>query len=103
MNKKIDQKKACLNYIKENLSKVLVKFIYKTKNGSERFATGTIHKNFIKHNFNIDLKGDHKIREGIITYFDTDKKGWRSFREENLKDITHIYNLDPSGKLVFVN
>ena len=95
------QQIAYLDYIKNNLHKQLIKFIYKTKAGNRRFASGTTHKGFLKTHFNIDLKDDFKNREGVITYYDTDKKAWRSFREENLRDITHIYNVNKSGNLIY--
>ena len=97
------QQISILEYLKNNLDKQLIKFIYKTKDGNRRFASGTTHKAFLKQNFNIELKDTYSSREGLITYFDTDKKNWRSFREENLKDITHIYNLQEDGKLVFID
>ena len=96
------QQIAYLDYVKNNLHKQLIKFIYKTKAGNRRFASGTTHKGFLKTHFNIDLKDDFKNREGVITYYDTDKKAWRSFfREENLRDITHIYNLNENGCLIY--
>lgn len=92
-----------LNYLKNNLTDQLIKFIYKTKSGERRFASGTNHKAFIKKNFNIDLKDDYKTRNGLITYFDTDKRNWRSFKEQNLKDITHVYKLDDVGNFDYGN
>lgn len=92
------QQIVILEYLKNNLDKELIKFIYKTKDGNRRFASGTTHKAFLKQNFNIELKDTYFSRDGLVTYFDTDKKNWRSFRQENIKDITSIYKLDINGK-----
>ena len=79
------QQIAYLDYVKNNLHKQLIKFIYKTKAGNRRFASGTTHKGFLKTHFNIDLKDDFKNREGVITYYDTDKKAWRNLQRGEFK------------------
>jgi len=89
--------KLCKTILQESL----IKFVYKTKDGSRRFASGTTNKAFIKKNFNLELNGEFSERDGLITYFDTDKKNWRSFIEKNLKDITHVYRIDEEGNFIY--
>ena len=91
--------------LRKHLQFNVIKFIYKKKDGGSRFASGTTHKRFLEKNYDVKFSKNPKpINEDIITYFDTDKKNWRSFRCENLKDITHIYelNINQDGQLVFI-
>lgn len=58
------------------LKRGIVDFSYKKKDGSIRKATGTLK------DFKIKVK-----KSGNIVYYDTDKKGFRSFKLENLKEV----------------
>lgn len=58
------------------LQKGVVNFVYKKKDGSIRKAIGTLK----------DIEVKFK-RPDIIPYFDLEKKGFRSFKLDNLKEI----------------
>ena len=63
-----------------------VKFKFTKIDGTERIALGTKHKDVIE-SFNATPSGNGSEKTGVITYFDLEKKSWRSFKEENLKEI----------------
>ena len=63
-----------------------VKFKFTKIDGTERIALGTKHKDVIE-SFNATPSGNGVEKTGVITYFDLEKKSWRSFKEENLKEI----------------
>lgn len=58
------------------LQEGVVNFIYKKKDGSIRKAIGTLK------DMNVKFK-----KPDIISYFDIEKKGFRSFKLDNLKEI----------------
>lgn len=87
------------NTIRMYLNKALIKFIYKTKNGNRRFASGTTNKKFLLKNFGLELKDQYNLKDGLITYYDTDKRNWRSFITDNFKEYTHIYFLNEDGNI----
>ncbi len=59
-----------------------VKFAFETLSGSLRYAIGTLQTSY-------QSKGNKKQNFGIISYFDVEKEGFRSFRIENL---IQVYN-----------
>ena len=68
--------------IKERLSSGDVHFTYRKKDGTEREAYGTRNLDIIiRHNAIPSGNGSEK--GGVITYYDLDSNGWRSFRIEN--------------------
>ena len=68
--------------IKERLSSGDVHFTYRKKDGTEREAYGTRNLDIITR---LDAKpsGNGSEKSGVITYYDLDSNGWRSFRIEN--------------------
>ena len=82
------------NTIRMYLNKALIKFIYKTKNGNRRFASGTTNKKFLLKNFGLELKDQYNLKDGLITYYDTDKRNWRSFITDNFKEINKQIKLN---------
>lgn len=63
----------------------IVTFAYKKKSTSQvRIAHGTLDPSLIDYEY----KGSpREPPEGQITYWDTDKGGWRSLKEENILQI----------------
>ena len=57
-------------------------FKYTKKDGSERIASGTRQTEFIKTQ-GAEPKGTGVERSGVITYYDLEKSGWRSFNEDS--------------------
>ena len=68
--------------IKERLTQGVCSFKYTKKDGSERIASGTRHAEFIITQ-GAEPKGSGVERSGVITYYDLEKSGWRSFNEDS--------------------
>lgn len=68
--------------IKETLSSGDVRFTYRKKDGTEREAYGTRNTDIITLNDAMP-SGNGSEKNGVITYYDIDAKGWRSFITEN--------------------
>lgn len=78
------------NTIRQRLKLNVVKFAYKKKNGDMRYATGTNNIMLLNemYGFNLDKRDeDEQQRNGLITYFDIEKQGWRCFRDELLTKV----------------
>lgn len=67
---------------KEALHNNVVEFSFTKKDGSTREARGTLLENFITTTST--STNSKKKPANIIAYWDLDKEGWRSFKEENL-------------------
>ena len=72
--------------IKERLAQGVCSFKYTKKDGSERIASGTRHAEFIRTQ-GAEPKGTGTEKIGVITYYDLEKQGWRSFNEENFVEF----------------
>ena len=68
--------------IKERLSSGDVHFTYRKKDGTEREAYGTRNLDIITRHCAIP-SGNGSEKGGVITYYDLNSNGWRSFRIEN--------------------
>ena len=68
--------------IKERLASGGVHFTYRKKDGTEREAYGTRNLDIIAGNDAMP-SGFGSNKRGVITYYDLDSEGWRSFRIEN--------------------
>lgn len=80
-------------FMKERLKQMLregcVEFEYTKKDGTTRIAVGTTKLDLFKDSPNYkESKGERKVSSDIITYWDLDKDGWRSF---NGNQLTHIF------------
>ena len=76
--------------LRDRLKLSVIKFAYKKKNGEVRYAIGTTNSELLDVVFNIKLKGqetEQDSRAGITNYFDIEKRGWRSLRNNNLIEI----------------
>tara|TARA_Y100001937_G_C6910242_1_gene237185 strand:- start:48 stop:293 length:246 start_codon:yes stop_codon:yes gene_type:complete len=75
--------------LRERLKLSVVKFAYLKKNGETRYATGTTNTELLDVVFDIKLKPfkEEKQRDGITTYFDVEKRNWRSLRDDSLIEI----------------
>ena len=72
--------------IRKALSDGIVTFKYRKVNGEERTAVGTTNRDAAGDGY-IEPRGTGTVKEGVISYFDTEAQGWRSFREENFIGI----------------
>jgi hypothetical protein len=70
----------------ETLTNGVVNFKYTKKDGSERIASGTRYMPFIIAQ-GAEPKGTGTEKIGVITYYDLEKQGWRSFAEENFVEF----------------
>ena len=70
----------------ETLTRGVVNFKYTKKDGSERIASGTRYMPFIIAQ-GAEPKGTGTEKIGVITYYDIEKQGWRSFAEENFVEF----------------
>ena len=68
--------------IKERLSSGDVHFTYRKKDGTEREAHGTRNLDIITR-YGAIPSGNGSEKGGVITYYDLNSNGWRSFRIEN--------------------
>lgn len=67
----------------------VVKFTYMKVAGGLREARGTLCGMFVPGGFSwaLDAKDTRKRNDGVVTYYDMEKNGWRSFRKANLISI----------------
>ena len=80
--------------IREYLRTGLVSFSYAKVNGDARTALGTTNPLLMptdKMPLSVDEPDLSKERLGIITYYDLDKDGWRSFYFYSLNRIDHVW------------
>lgn len=69
----------------EKMREGVVTFAYKKEStGEARIAHGTLNKALFHYEYK---SADRKPSEGIITYWDMDKQGWRSLHEGNILQI----------------
>ena len=68
--------------IKDRLASGDVHFTYRKKDGTEREAYGTRNTDIITINDAMPT-GNGSEKTGVITYYDLNTKGWRSFKTEN--------------------
>lgn len=72
---------AVVKLKKAMAEKEAVEFTFIKKDGSERPATGTLAATVVPA-----IKGTGKAKPmGIVTYYDIERKGWRSFKAENIR------------------
>ena len=77
------------NKLRKRLKLSVVKFSFKKKNGETRYATGSTNIDMLNLVFGLDLKTfkEETNRDGITTYYDIEKRNWRSLRDESLIEI----------------
>ncbi|WP_444339426.1 SH3 beta-barrel fold-containing protein [Phocaeicola plebeius] len=69
--------------LKAAMKQRIVKFYFKKVDGSIREAYGTLKENLIPA-----TSGDNrKKNDTVVTYYDTEKQSWRSFKKANLLNI----------------
>ena len=68
--------------IKERLTSGSVHFTYLKKDGTEREAYGTRNPGII-NDYNATPSGNGTEKTRVITYYDLNSNGWRSFKVEN--------------------
>lgn len=79
-------------FMKERLKQMLregaIEFEYTKKDGTTRIAVGTTKLDLFKDSPNYKQPvGNREVNSDIITYWDLDKDGWRSFNGNNLVHI----------------
>lgn len=80
--------KVSIEEFREMLIKGIVGFVYTKKDGSTREAKGTLNLDLIPlENHPIGIT---KTNVNIVNYFDTDKRGWRSFHRDNFQYVTEF-------------
>ena len=77
------------NKLRKRLKLSVVKFSFKKKNGETRYATGSTNIDMLNLVFGLNLKSfkEETNRDGITTYYDIEKRNWRSLRDESLIEI----------------
>ncbi len=75
--------------LRKRLKLSVVKFSFKKKNGDIRYATGTTNTELLNIVFGLNLSPyePETKKDGITTYYDIEKRNWRSLRDENLIEI----------------
>ena len=74
--------------LKELLKETEVTFTYTKKNGETRKAIGTLDLSRAKgYTPEMAPKGKRESYEGMITYWDQEKQGWRSFHESQFVSV----------------
>lgn len=75
--------------LRKRLKLSVVKFSFKKKNGETRYATGSTNIDMLNLVFGLNLKSfkEETNRDGITTYYDIEKRNWRSLRDESLIEI----------------
>lgn len=77
--------------IKEALNNGVVTFSYTKKDGSVRVAKGTTKHTTLVAEGAQSKGGDNKVASaGYTSYYDLDKRGWRSFAENKLVEIIKV-------------
>lgn len=77
--------------IKKALNNGVVTFSYTKKDGSTRIARGTTKHTTIVAEGAQSRGGENKVASaGYTSYYDLDKKGWRSFAESKLVEIISV-------------
>ena len=72
------------NSLRENFE---TKFKFTKKNGEERIARGTLHKEMIPESATPSGTQTWQDPDDIVKYYDLDKEGWRSFRWEQFVEL----------------
>lgn len=72
--------------LRKNLKNGIAHFTYKKVNGELREAYGTTKKEFAGDDFETP-QSLREPRPNLVTYWDIDECGWRSFKEENFVEI----------------
>lgn len=74
-----------INGLLERMRRGVVTFAYKKESTEEvRIARGTLDGTLFDYEFKT---GGHRPRPGLVTYWDMDRQGWRSLKEENILQI----------------
>ena len=74
--------------LKQMLREGIIEFEYTKKDGTTRIAVGTTKLDLFKDSANYKQPvGNREVNSDIITYWDMDKDGWRSFNGNNLVHI----------------
>lgn len=68
-------------------SKVYFSFSFKKKDGTLRYAIGTVDQDFISEYWKPTDSGGYEEPEDIIRYFDVDALAWRSFRVDSFIQV----------------
>lgn len=75
--------------LKQLLQEGVVEFEYTKKDGTTRVAVGTTKLDLFKDSPNYKESNEKRlVSDDIVTYWDLDKDGWRSF---NGNQLTHIF------------
>lgn len=75
--------KTIAQQLKEALRKGHVKFSYTKKDGTIREAYGTTEQHEVDY-FGATPTGSGAEKTGVIAYFDLEKEGWRSCKEDSI-------------------
>ena len=82
-----------INNFRDELRRGLVRFTYRKADGTDRVALGTLN-NMLIPTAALPKSTDVNIpreRLAIITYYDLEKDGWRSFYFYSLINIDHVW------------
>lgn len=85
--KTMDLKNLLVDRLVEKLHKEIVAFSYRKSNGEIRNAIGTLDASKNEDLANYVSSGNVKEKTGVTSYWDVNKNGWRSFKNENLIEI----------------
>ena len=69
--------------LKEMLKENIMRVVFTKKDGSERVMICTLQEEYLPETF-----GNTSGYNGIITVYDLESEGWRSFREDSVIDYS---------------
>jgi len=76
--------------IRRRLQLSVVKFSFKKKDGTTRYATGSTNIPLLNQLFDLKIEVKETMgqqRNGTTPYYDLAKKGWRCFKDESFIEI----------------
>ena len=77
-----------INETKDALRQGLCTLVYEKLDGEMRTAIGTLNSDFIPVRFTPKNTGHPNV--DLVSYFDVDRQGWRSFWPERLRSLSLV-------------
>lgn len=94
-NLKVDKKKSALSKLRRLLKSGVVEFSYKKKDGTERYAKGTLKTSLLPE-IDRDDERSKKLSDDCFYYYDLNREDWRCFLKDNFIGIKEVEKDKPT-------